>query len=221
MRDDLTDSMGEMILERLETSFTFSAGTIRYLKLRRYMEIAAIVLFSPVILLTVAVVSMAVMADFRGRPFYTQLRAGKGGKPFTIYKFRTMEDSSEKHHDYFRHCNERVTRLGAFLRKHRIDELPQLLNILKGDMSLVGPRPEVFQLYLHFLKTIDRYALRKCVPQGITGWAQINLPHTVSMEGNTEKLVYDLYYLKNISFRLDCRIIFKTMKLVFMGRNSQ
>ena len=203
---------------------TVSAGIAlptMYLLIRRYVEIIIIFISLPLIVPVFVLISIPVIFCFKGKIFYKQKRAGTNGIPFTIYKFKTMKDVSEDDYNYFNHCNERITGLGGFLRRHRIDELPQILNVLKGDMSFVGPRPEIYELHTFFSGTIINYNFRKIIPQGITGWAQINFPHTVSIEGNREKLKYDLFYLNNLSLKMDIQILLKTLLIVFTGEKSE
>lgn len=193
-----------------------------YLKMRRMMEISFILLFSPIILTMLIIIAFPVCICFRGRLIFRQQRAGTNGKVFTIYKFRSMQNTNgEALSINNNHCDEKIGRFGCFLRKHRIDELPQFWNVLKGDMSIIGPRPEIIQQYEYYSDNIDGYRLRKLIPQGITGWAQINYPHSSTIEGNTEKLKLDLYYIRNISFKTDFIIIYKTFLLILKGRISK
>ncbi len=121
-----------------------------------------------------------------------------------------MRCCKENPDNFFIHPVDNVTKFGNFLRKHRLDEIPQLINVLKGDMSLIGPRPEIFELYLYFSNSIPYYYQRKLVLPGCTGWAQINLPHSLDLDSTKEKLDYDLQYLNNISIKIDLKILFRT-----------
>ncbi|MCL5990749.1 MAG: sugar transferase [Bacteroidetes bacterium] len=107
------------------------------------------------------------------------------------------------------------------MRKHKLDELPQVWNVMKGDMSIIGPRPEMIEAYFYFLNSIPDYSKRKIIPQGITGWAQVNYNHTLTVEGNSRKLEFDIFYINNLSLKLDLIILIKTMKTVFTGNNSE
>jgi lipopolysaccharide/colanic/teichoic acid biosynthesis glycosyltransferase len=192
----------------------------RYILFRRFLEIFSVVLLSPILILLILLISIPVFLCFKGKIFYIQTRAGCYGVPFNIYKFRTMNDLPGEKSDIFTHPKERITSFGSFLRRHRIDELPQIWNVLKGDMSFIGPRPEINELYQYFSDKIENYKLRKFIPQGISGWAQINYPHTVTLEGNIKKLNFDLYYINNLSFFMDVKIFFKTIVYVINGKNS-
>ena len=172
----------------------------------------------PVILL----VSLLIRIDSKGPVIYHQKRVGKGGKVFNLYKFRSMRIDAEtngavwaKEHDL------RVTRVGRFIRKCRLDEIPQLWNVLKGDMSLVGPRPERPEFEEELIREIPYFSLRHAVVPGITGWAQVNYPYGASMEDAVEKLQYDIYYIKNLSPFLDLLILGKTVRTVLFGRGAR
>lgn len=192
-----------------------------YLFLRRILEVFLLFLISPIIILLFLILSFVVFIDSRGKIIYSQVRVGKNGKPFTMYKFRTMNEMPKCQNNYFVHQKSRVTKPGNFLRKHRLDELPQVWNILKGDMSFIGPRPEIIELYFYFLNSIPEYFNRTIILPGITGWAQVNYYHTMTIEGNSEKLKYDMYYMNNISLKLDLIILLKTLKVVIIGKNSE
>lgn len=151
-----------------------------------------------------------------GRPiFFTQIRVSRGGKRFRAVKFRTMRSDAEKNGPQWAQANDaRVTPAGRFLRKTRLDEIPQLWNIIKGEMSFVGPRPERPEFVKELEKTIPFYSQRLLVKPGLSGWAQVNYPYGVSVEDAKKKLQYDLYYVKNRSLVLDLAIILKTIKTV-------
>jgi lipopolysaccharide/colanic/teichoic acid biosynthesis glycosyltransferase len=158
--------------------------------------------------------------------FFIQERVGLGGRIFRLIKFRTMrvpsetdEVRSEADGKIWGRDNEsRVTRLGAILRKYRLDETPQFINILRGDMSLVGPRPEMAGNVATFSAVIPFYNLRHEVRPGLTGWAQVKAGYCMSVEEVTQKLCYDLYYVKHMSLRFDLRILFDTVKFVLCGK---
>jgi len=154
---------------------------------------------------------------------FRQKRVGEGEKIFTLYKFRTMIDGAEKETGpvWSRENDVRVTKLGKFLRKSRLDEIPQLFNVLKGDMSLIGPRPERSFFVESLRKQIPYYSERHCVKPGITGWAQVRYEYGDSIADALEKLRYDLYYIKHLSFLLDFLIIFDTAKVIFFGRGGR
>jgi len=190
----------------------------RYMSLKRALDIFLVLFSVPLILPLVLVVSVLVKLDSPGPIFFTQERVGKDGRLFTIIKFRTMRVDAEKHGAQFAASEDaRVTRVGRWLRKFRIDEIPQFWNVLKGDMSLIGPRPEQAVFVERFKKEIPFYDYRHLVRPGITGWAQVMQGYAASEEETKEKLEYDLYYVKNLSFWLDYAIFLKTIKTIFTG----
>ena len=176
--------------------------------------IAAIILGIPVLLLT-PVVAAILRLDSQGPVFFRQMRSGRGGVPFPMYKFRTMRTDAEASTGavWATENDPRVTRIGRFLRKTRIDELPQLWNILRGEMSLVGPRAERPEFDAQLGTQIPFYRERYLIKPGLSGWAQINYPYGSSPQDALEKLQYDLYYIKHRSIALDIEIILKTISI--------
>jgi lipopolysaccharide/colanic/teichoic acid biosynthesis glycosyltransferase len=154
--------------------------------------------------------------------FYRQTRVGLGGKPFSIYKLRSMRQDAEAATGavWASQNDPRITPVGRFLRKTRIDELPQLINVLKGEMTIVGPRPERPEFVRHLNHAIPFYQQRHCVKPGITGWAQINHRYGDTMEDTKVKLEYDLFYIKNLSPSLDAYIMFQTAKTMLLSRGQ-
>jgi len=151
--------------------------------------------------------------------FYKQKRVGLAGKTFDIYKFRTMVSNAETGIPVWTKKNDpRITKIGHLLRKTHLDELPQILNILKGDMSLIGPRPERPEFTIGFEKNLPDYHLRHRIKPGITGWAQVNQMYCAGEESTKIKLAYDLYYITHRSWTLDLQILFKTIKVVLSLR---
>jgi len=166
-----------------------------------------------------ALILLPFMAFFnkitRGGVFYKQERVGKDGKVFTLFKFGSMILNAEKDGaEWVKENDRRITKFGKFLRKMRLDELPQLWNVLKGDMSFVGPRPERPEFVRELEKKIPHYSMRHLVKPGLSGWAQIKLPHGGVGEETTEKIQYDFYYIKNRSFILDMTIVLKTLAII-------
>jgi lipopolysaccharide/colanic/teichoic acid biosynthesis glycosyltransferase len=158
-----------------------------------------------------------------GRPFlYRQERIGQGGRPFTIFKFRSMRTGAESdgRPRWAAANDDRTTRVGRFMRQTRIDELPQILNVLRGEMSFVGPRPERPYFVDQLSGQIPYYALRHTVKPGITGWAQVRYSYGASVEDAIEKLQYDLYYVKNHTLFLDLVILLNTVEVVLWGSGS-
>ena len=170
---------------------------------------------SPIILITCILVRL----ESKGNPIYAQKRVGFGNKEFNIYKIRSMVSNAEKSGAKWATKNDsRVTNIGKFIRLTRIDELPQFFNILRGDMTIIGPRPEREVFYKEFEKTIPNFRDRLKVKPGLTGYAQVNGGYDVSPK---EKLKLDLYYIENISIGLDLKIIFKTIGVVFSGEGAR
>lgn len=169
------------------------------------------------------IVGLAVNLDSPGPVLFRQTRTGRGGRPFSIIKFRTMREDAENATGavWASRKDPRITRIGRFLRKTRLDELPQLINVLRGDMSLVGPRPERPEFIKDLEKHIPFYSVRHCVKPGVTGWAQVSYPYGSSVEDALEKLRYDLFYIKNQSVRLELEILLKTILVVFTGHGAR
>jgi lipopolysaccharide/colanic/teichoic acid biosynthesis glycosyltransferase len=154
---------------------------------------------------------------------YRQRRVGQDGRVFTLYKFRSMRVDAESTGAprWASTGDDRTTRVGRFIRKWRLDELPQLINVLRGEMSFVGPRPERPYFVDQLTKQIPYYALRHSAKPGITGWAQVRYQYGASVDDAIEKLQYDLYYLKNRSLFLDIMIMFATVEVVLWGRGAR
>ncbi len=162
---------------------------------------------------------VAIKLDSPGPVFYSQVRTGLYGKPFRVYKFRSMyQDAEKRGAQWACQYDPRITKVGYWLRVLRIDELPQIFNVLRGDMSLIGPRPERPEFDIKLKEEIPYYELRYLVKPGITGWAQVLYPYGASVEDAYEKLAYDLYYIKNYSLWLDIAIAFKTVRVVLLGK---
>jgi exopolysaccharide biosynthesis polyprenyl glycosylphosphotransferase len=168
-------------------------------------------------------VALLVWASSRGPILYRQTRVGRNGVPFTLYKFRSMYKDAEAQTGavWATRDDPRVTPVGRWLRRLRLDELPQLLNVIRGEMSLVGPRPERPEFVQVLQEQIPYYRQRLCVKPGITGWAQINHKYGDTIEDTITKLEYDLYYIKNLAPSLDAYIVFQTLKTVLLGRGAQ
>ncbi|MBW4669810.1 MAG: sugar transferase [Cyanomargarita calcarea GSE-NOS-MK-12-04C] len=207
-----------------DTWFAFSAGFNLVQgrinsKLKRFVDIIAmtllLVILSPLMLLA----ALAIKLDSPGPIFYSQIRNGLHGKPFRVYKFRSMYKDAEKRGiQWAQERDPRITRVGYWIRMLRIDELPQIWNVLRGEMSLIGPRPERPEFDLKLKEAIPYYEVRYLVKPGITGWAQVMYPYGASVEDSYEKLAYDLYYIKNYSLLLDIAIAFKTVRVVLLGK---
>lgn len=168
-------------------------------------------------------IALAIRLDSAGPVVFRQKRVGQNGETFTLFKFRTMTHGADQddNHRPAERTDSRFTRFGKFLRRTRMDELPQLFNILRGDMHFVGPRPFVPNQEKECSESIPFYSQRWAVKPGATGWAQVNRGYNVTLEDNKDKLAYDLFYIKNVSVGLDLLILFKTLKILLLGRGGQ
>lgn len=178
-----------------------------------FLSVFGIVITLPIIIITAILIKL----EDKGPVFYSQIRSGKDGKEFNIYKLRSMKVNSGINR-WAEKDDNRITKVGRFIRRTRIDELPQFFNILKRDMSLIGPRPEIVELTYEFDKEIEGFINRLRVRPGITGWAQVNGGYDLSPR---EKLEYDMYYINNRSVKLDILIIFKTFKVILNGKGAR
>jgi len=218
---------GKLMLESITPSwFIFSSGFRRSSLFSLSKRGIDILLASVGMLITVPffpLIALAIKLDSTGPVFFRQLRVGNYEKPFMLYKFRTMcQDAEEQTGAKWAVKNDpRVTKLGRFFRNSRIDEIPQLINVLKGDMSFIGPRPERPEFVEKLNQIIPYYAKRHFIKPGLTGWAQVRYPYGSSVEDAIEKLRYDLYYVKNIRPFLDTLIFFETIKVVLFGRGGR
>lgn len=222
------------------------SNKLYYRHLKRLLDLGLVFLALASIWPLFFVIGLAVKLDSPGPIFFRQERLGQDGKPFQILKFRTMIQEAEQYGpQWASEADLRITRVGRYLRKMRLDELPQLLNILRGDMSFIGPRPER-QVFIEqfqeplpelrpgrragdppgelvqcaFREKIPFYSYRLLVKPGLTGWAQVMYPYSSSLEQTREKLQYDLYYLKNMGLFLDLAILLKTIRIVLFGRGT-
>lgn len=179
------------------------------------------ILMSIGFLATLPFIGIAILIDDGWPIFYNQKRVGKKGKIFKIHKFRTMRRDAERQGALWAKKNDnRVTRIGRFLRKTRLDELPQIMNVIKGEMSFIGPRPERPNFVEDLTEIMPYYPIRHLTKPGLTGWAQINYEYAASFEENLKKLQYDLYYIKNRSLLLDLKILLKTLGIVISQRGQ-
>ncbi len=222
----LERQLGKIMLDTFRpSSFVYSDGFSQALMLRykRALDVLVsctmLVCAAPIMLLT----ALAIRLESNGSIFYRQVRVGVGGNNFSIVKFRSMSEDAEKDGKavWASKNDARVTRVGEFIRKTRIDELPQLFNVLRGDMSLVGPRPERPEIVANLARDIQFYSLRHHVKPGITGWAQICYPYGANLEDAKQKLQFDLYYLKNYSFFLDLVILVQTVTVILWGKGAR
>ncbi len=217
---------GKIAVENLRPSWLiFSEGFRKswwIVSLKRafgiFLSLLGLIVAFPVMIIIAILIKM----ESKGPVFFQQERVGENGRFFRLLKFRSMrEDAEALTGPVWASANDdRITRVGRFLRKVRLDELPQFFNVLKGDMSFVGPRPERPHFVEQLSERIPYYSQRHTVKPGITGWAQINFHYGTSMEDTLEKLQYDLFYIKNMSISLDLSILFQTIKIVLSGRGA-
>lgn len=235
IRDEISIEEGSRFFERVsgriytddlqpeQLVFSDAGSGVRiYKRLQRLFDIAAavvgLVLSSPIMLIT----AIAIRLESKGPVFYLQERVGLHGEPFRIIKFRSMRTDAEANGPVWAGENDpRVTRVGRLIRKTRIDEIPQFINVLRGEMSLIGPRPERPQFVTQLEARIPYYSERHLVKPGLTGWAQVRYPYGASFEDAREKHQYDLYYIKNQSPLLDALIVLETIRVVLFGRLSR
>ena len=218
---------GEVPVEFLKASWLiygdgFRQGRGRNLVKRIFDVIAAVTILIP----GIPIMLLAALAIWMesGRPiFYRQERVGLGGRPFNVVKFRSMRTDAEKggKPQWAASNDPRVTRVGRFIRQTRIDELPQILNVLKGEMSFVGPRPERPYFVSQLAEAVPFYAARHSVKPGITGWAQVRYPYGATVQDAARKLQYDLYYVKNHTLMLDLVVLLETVRVVVRGEGAR
>jgi sugar transferase (PEP-CTERM system associated) len=217
---------GKIMIEGLRKSWlVFSDGFVvsrGRLFAKRLLDLVVatvgLVLALPFMLL----VALAVRLDSPGPIFFRQERVGRGGREFTVWKFRSMRTDAEAGGARWAvQGDTRITRVGRFIRKTRLDELPQLWNVLVGDMSLVGPRPERRMFVDQLKEQCEWYEQRLVVRPGLTGWAQVKAPYASTFEESIEKLKFDLFYIKNLSLFLDISILLSTARIVLLGRGAR
>jgi exopolysaccharide biosynthesis polyprenyl glycosylphosphotransferase len=202
----------------LSQGFQLNVSRLNW-QLKRWVDLVAAILLLVTLLPLMLLVILAIRLDSSGPIFYSQVRSGWNSQQFTVYKFRSMyQDAEARGAQWAQERDPRITRVGYWLRILRIDELPQIWNVLRGEMSLIGPRPERPEFDTKLAEVIPYYELRYLVKPGITGWAQVMYPYGASVQDAYEKLSYDLYYIKNYSFWLDLVIVFKTIRVVLLGK---
>ncbi len=218
---------GKLFLEKLNPSWLlFSEGFGKSPVTRLAKRATGLVLAFVSLLLSLplaGIIAVAVKLDSKGPVFFRQKRHGQSGRVFDIYKFRSMIDNAEDESGpcWAEEDDWRLTQVGRILRKYRLDELPQVWNVLRGDMSFVGPRPERPEFVEEIAKQVPYYSQRHTVRPGITGWAQVSYQYGSSVGDALEKLKYDLFYIKNMSLAMDLIIIFKTLKIVLLKSGAR
>ena len=218
---------GRIDLSSLRPAMLLFSEGFRASRLRMLYKRGASVVLSTIGLIVtapvMAAIALAIRLETRGPAIFRQKRVGQNGKPFTLYKFRSMHDGADAGGKMrpARPNDDRCTRVGRWLRRSRLDELPQLFNILRGDMHFVGPRPCALDMEEELAQEIPFYSKRWAVRPGATGWAQVRSGYNETVEDNVRKLSYDLYYIKNISVGLDFLIVLETVKILLLGRGGR
>lgn len=203
----------------IEVSRSKEKQTGFYSFLKRAIDIAISIILLPIALILIFIFAIIIKIETPGSAFFSQERVGLKGRYFKVIKLRSMGVNAEKNGAKWAIVNDpRITRVGRFIRKTRIDELPQLFNVLKGDMSLVGPRPERPMFTAEFNQYIPGFTNRLAVKPGLTGWAQVNGGYDISPK---EKLNLDVYYINSKSLKMDLIILVKTIKVVFTGEGAR
>lgn len=202
-----------------EIDYSIVKGTVLFDLYQRIMALVLSIIGLVIGLPLIAIFGILIKIEDKGPITYKQERLGKCGRRFYIYKLRSMRTDAEKFGAQWAEKDDpRITKVGKFIRKTRIDEIPQLFNILKGDMGLIGPRPERPNFTVQFNEEIPGFINRLAIKPGLTGWAQVNGGYEITPE---EKLKEDIYYIKNRSILLDFKILFKTVKVVLTGDGAR
>ena len=218
---------GKLLVEKINPSWLIFSEGFRKSWVRRVMKRTGDLILSFVMLILLApilaVVAILIKLDSKGPVFFSQERVGQNRKPYMVHKFRSMvQDAEKKSGPVWAQTNDsRVTRIGKFIRKWRIDEFPQLFNVIKGEMSFVGPRPEREFFVKELEEAIPYYGERFSVKPGVTGWAQVCYSYGASIEDAKEKLNYDLFYIKNMTIFMDLMVIMRTVKTVLFGEGAR
>ena len=226
LRESLT---GRVSIEHLsENSFGSLMPNLAYVKIKRAADILACIVLLPTLLVPLGIIALLVRLDSPGPVIFRQERMGYQGRIFSMYKFRTMrqrdvacDEEAVRQEAMTRTDDDRITRIGRFLRRVRLDELPQILNVLRGEMSLIGPRPEAVALSRWYESELPFYRYRHIVRPGMTGWAQVHQGHVTDLDAVNQKLNYDFYYIKNFSSWLDILIALKTIPTMLSGFGSK
>lgn len=209
---------GRVRLQHLaENDLGFLLPSSFYLGFKRLSDTFAVLLLLPLLLPLLLVIALLIKRDSPGPVFFVQKRLGYRGQVFSMYKFRSMYPETPGQPFTHAEKDPRITRIGQVLRKYRLDELPQLLNILKGDMSFIGPRPESLELVSHYCQAVPFFSYRHVVRPGLSGWAQVHQGYAAEVDGMKKKLQYDFYYIKHFSLGLDILIAFKTLRILVTG----
>ncbi|MBY4898131.1 exopolysaccharide biosynthesis polyprenyl glycosylphosphotransferase [Cupriavidus sp. AU9028] len=214
---------GRVGLDHIDEHFLDDhAAHYLYGYVKRLVDVGAALVLAPLALPVGLLVALAIRLDSRGPALFRQVRVGLHGRPFTMLKFRSMEAAPAGADARFAtHADPRVTRVGRVIRKYRLDEIPQLWNVLTGEMSLIGPRPEQAPMVERFADTIPYYPYRHLVRPGLSGWAQVQQGYAGSHAETVTKLSYDLYYVKHCSFALDLLVAIKTVRILLTGYGAR
>jgi exopolysaccharide biosynthesis polyprenyl glycosylphosphotransferase len=215
---------GRMAIEALTPGSLISAPGFRNHgmpeRVARAVSVTAAVIGLVLLAPLLAAIALAIKIDSNGQVLFIQERIGRDGQPFDLIKFRSMHPQQERRSEWLKDNSDRITRVGVWLRRFRLDELPQLVNIVRGEMNLVGPRPHPTCNQGAFMERIAYYGLRSTVRPGVTGWAQVRYGYANDIEEETEKMRYDLYYIKNRSLVLDLDILIRTVRIMLFGHGA-
>ncbi len=218
---------GKLSVEQINPGWLIFSDGFRHSHLKRHLKRLLDLILSSIMIIgllpLIVFIAIIIKLDSKGPVLFSQERVGEKRKPYQVYKFRSMTDDAEKLSGpkWAEDDDPRVTRVGKFIRKWRLDELPQLWNVLKGDMSFVGPRPEREFFIEKLEKEIPYYGKRFTVKPGLTGWAQVSYGYGATVEDAIEKLNYELFYIKNMSLLMDIVIVFRTVKTVLFGKGAR
>lgn len=226
LRESLT---GRVTIEHLsENSFGSLLPNLAYRKVKRAADLVLCLALSPILVLAGLLIGVVIRLDSPGPAFFRQERLGYRGRRFTMVKFRTMrcrparaDEETARSDEMTQTDDQRITRIGRFLRRTRLDEVPQVINVVRGEMSLIGPRPEAMSLSRWYSAELPFYGYRHIVRPGITGWAQVQQGHVTDLESINEKLSYDFYYIRSFSAWLDIVIALRTVAVMLSGFGSK
>lgn len=219
--------LGRIALDAIDEHWLLFGNMLHKGIVRRISQRAFDLVFSSLMIVLLAPLMMLfgilIKLESRGPIFYLQERVGLNNKPFIVFKFRSMRKDAEASGvpQWAAKADPRITRIGGFMRACRIDELPQLINVIRGEMSIIGPRPERPAIVAELSKFIPFFELRGQVKPGLTGWAQVSYPYGASVEDAREKFAYDLYYIKNSGFRLNLLILISTIRVIVMREGAR
>ncbi|MDE2445256.1 MAG: sugar transferase [Alphaproteobacteria bacterium] len=213
---------GKVEIEHLsENNFGSVLPSSTYMRIKRWLDFCLAIVLLPLFFFVIAITAIAIKMDSPGPAIFTQPRLGFRAKAFTIYKLRSMRQATGNEGSFTSASDSRITKIGKFIRKYRIDEFPQILNVLRGEMSWIGPRPESLELTKWYEPEIPFYIYRNAVRPGLSGWAQVNQGNVGEIEHERDKVQFDFYYIKHFSPWMDLLIVFRTIQIMLSGFGSR